>query len=101
MHVVKVRRVGNCNVVTLPHVLEKIGYVPGASVVIEPIATGELLLLPESRVRDHIRAIGRRVIEEDREALDILAVHDLGDPAVFSDSFEPAEPPPDRNPPTR
>ena len=82
MHVVKIRRVGNSNVVTLPHQLEAAGYAPGTSVVVEQTSTGELLLVPESRVRDHVRTLGRRVIEEDREALDILASHDRDETAI-------------------
>ena len=79
MQVVKIRRVGNSNVVTLPHQLEAAGYTPGTSVVVEQTPTGELLLMPEARLRERIQAIGQRVIEEHREALDLLAAYDRGE----------------------
>jgi antitoxin component of MazEF toxin-antitoxin module len=80
MQVVKIRRVGNSNVVTLPHELEAAGYAAGTSVVVEQTVTGEVLLVPENRVRDRIRELGRRVIQEDREALELLAAYDRGEP---------------------
>lgn len=83
MRVVKIRRVGNSNVVTLPHELEAAGYTAGTSVAVERTATGEVLLVPERRVREGIRELGRRVIEEDREALELLAAYDRGEPVVI------------------
>ncbi len=79
MQIVKVRRVGNSNVVTLPHQLEAAGYTPGTSVVIELAPTGELILMTADRIRARILEIGRRVIEEEREALDLLAAYDRGE----------------------
>ena len=79
MQIVKIRRVGNSNVVTLPHQFEAAGYTPGISVVIEQAPTGELILMPEDRVRTRVREIGRRVIEEHREALDLLEAFDRGE----------------------
>lgn len=79
MQVVKIRRVGNSNVVTLPHALEAAGYTAGTSVVVEQTATGEVLLVPEGRIRDRIQEIGRRVIAEHREALDLMEAHDRGE----------------------
>lgn len=79
MHIVKIRRVGNSNVVTLPHALETAGYTAGTSVVVEQTATGEVLLVPETRLRERMRAIGRRVIAENREALDLLDAYDRGE----------------------
>ena len=79
MQIVKIRRVGNSDVVTLPHQLEAAGSTPGTSVVIEEAPTGELILMPEDWVRARVREIGRRVIEQDREALDLLAAYDRGE----------------------
>jgi antitoxin component of MazEF toxin-antitoxin module len=76
MKVVKIRRVGNSNVVSLPHELESRGFTVGTSVMIEELATGELRIIPASRVRELIREAGRRVIAEDQEALRILAAQD-------------------------
>ena len=74
--IVKVRRVGNSNVVSIPRELEKSGYTPGASVLVEELADGELRIIPTDRVRERIRDIGRRVVAEHPEALEILANHD-------------------------
>ena len=59
--------------------LEEAGFGPGSSVIVERTATGEVLLIPESRVRARIRAIGRKAIEENREALRMLEEYDRGD----------------------
>ena len=79
MVVMKIRRVGNSNVVSIPRDLEEAGFGPGSSVIVERTATGEVLLIPESRVRARIRAIGRKAIEENREALRMLEEYDRGD----------------------
>lgn len=76
MKVVKVRRVGNSNVVSLPRELEARGYEPGTSVLIEELEGGELRILPADQVRERIRGIGRRVVSEHSDALEILADHD-------------------------
>ena len=78
MHVVKVRRVGNSNVVTLPKSLELAGFAAGASVVVEPLPSGEVMLVPEAQLRERVRAIGRKVIAEHREALALLEAYDQG-----------------------
>jgi antitoxin component of MazEF toxin-antitoxin module len=75
MKIVKVRRVGNSNVVSLPRELEAHGYVPGASVLVEEV-DGELRILPTEQLRGRIRSIGQRVVGEHAEALKILAEHD-------------------------
>ena len=76
MDIVKVRRVGNSNVVTLPRAFVDRGYAAGTEVAIEQLEDGELRILPASKLRDMVRAVGRRVVAEDREALQILAEHD-------------------------
>lgn len=76
MKVVKVRRVGNSNVVSLPRELEAIGYAPGASVLVEELESGELRIMPTEQVHDRIRGIGRRLVDDHPEALRILAEHD-------------------------
>jgi antitoxin component of MazEF toxin-antitoxin module len=76
MRIVKVRRVGNSNVVSIPREYEAKGFTPGSSVLLDELADGELRLVPADRVREQIRSIGRRVIDEHREALEILAEHD-------------------------
>lgn len=76
MRILKVRRVGNSNVVSIPREYEAKGYAPGSSVLLDELPNGELRLLPTDRVREQIRSIGRRVVDEHREALQILAEHD-------------------------
>lgn len=79
MHTVTIHRVGDSNVLDLPAELEDAGYTEGTSVVLEQRAGGELVLMPEGAGRESIRAIGRRVVEEHREALDLLEAHDRGE----------------------
>ena len=76
MEVVKIRRVGNSNVISLPRSLERLGYTSGTSVVVDELETGELRVVPASRVHDLIRETGRHVVAENREALEILERHD-------------------------
>lgn len=76
MKVVKVRRVGNSNVVSIPRELESRGYAPGTSVLIEELESGELRIMPAEQVRARIRDIGQRVVDERAEALRTLADHD-------------------------
>lgn len=76
MKVVKVRRVGNSNVVSIPRELEARGYAPGTSVLVEELEDGELRIIPTEQVRERIRTVGRRVVGEHAEALKILAEHD-------------------------
>jgi antitoxin component of MazEF toxin-antitoxin module len=76
MKVVKVRRVGNSNVVSIPRELEALGYAPGTSVLLEQLDSGELRIIPTDQVRERIRDVGRRVVDEHTEGLRILADHD-------------------------
>jgi antitoxin component of MazEF toxin-antitoxin module len=76
MKIVKVRRVGNSNVVSLPRELEASGYVPGTSVLVEELADGELRILPTEMVRTRVRQIAGRTVSDRAEALEILAKHD-------------------------
>jgi hypothetical protein len=76
MRIVKVRRVGNSNVVSIPREFEGRGYSPGSSVLIEELPNGELRIVPTDDVRERIREIGQRVVAERSEALRILADQD-------------------------
>ena len=75
MKILKIRRVGHNNAVSLPHELEQRGHAPGASAMIEELE-GELRVIPADRARALIREAARRVIAEDQEALRILAEHE-------------------------
>jgi hypothetical protein len=76
MKVVKVRRVGNSNVISIPREFEAHGYAPGASVLVEELPDGDLRVMPTEKVRERIREVGARLVAEHGEALDILANHD-------------------------
>lgn len=76
MKVVKVRRVGNSNVVSIPREFEASGYAPGSSVLVEELPGGELRIMSTEKVSDRIRDVGQRVVAEHGEALQILADHD-------------------------
>jgi antitoxin component of MazEF toxin-antitoxin module len=78
MKIVKVRRVGNSNVVSIPREFEAHGYEPGTSVLVEELDGGELRIMPTDQLRERIRTIGERVVAEHPEALKILAEHDPG-----------------------
>jgi len=76
IRILKVRRVGNSNVVSIPREYEAKGFTPGSSVLLDETADGELRLLPTEKLREHIRDTGRRVVAEHSEALRLLAEHD-------------------------
>jgi antitoxin component of MazEF toxin-antitoxin module len=76
MKVVKVRRVGNSNVISIPREFEAHGYAPGSSVLVEELPGGELRIMSTEKVRERIHGIAGRVVTEHREALQILADHD-------------------------
>jgi antitoxin component of MazEF toxin-antitoxin module len=78
MKIVKIRRVGNSNVVSIPHEHEGLGFKADVPVLVSALPSGELRVLPTTRVRQMIREYGRRVIAEDQRALQILEDHDRG-----------------------
>jgi antitoxin component of MazEF toxin-antitoxin module len=79
MKVLRVRRIGNSNMVSIPKELEAAGYTPGTEVILEEMPDGALRLVRAEAVSALIRDIGRQVIAEDREALEILAANDRSD----------------------
>jgi antitoxin component of MazEF toxin-antitoxin module len=76
MKVVKVRRVGNSNVISIPREFEANGYAPGSSVLLEELPGGDLRIVSTDKVRARIRDAGERLVAEREEALQILADHD-------------------------
>jgi antitoxin component of MazEF toxin-antitoxin module len=76
MKINRVRKVGNSKVLSLPRELEKVGFVAGAQVMIQELPSGEVRLLPADQLRVLVREYGRRVVAENRRALDILTDHD-------------------------
>ena len=79
MHIVKIRRVGNSNVISLPKELERSGFTVGTSVVVEENSSGEVVITPTSQVSREFRAAIGQVVAEDREALNMLAAYDRGE----------------------
>jgi antitoxin component of MazEF toxin-antitoxin module len=79
MKIVKVRRVGNSNVISIPREFEAAGYVPGSSVLVEDLGDGELRILPTDRVSERVRQMATRIVSEHPEAIEILASHDPDD----------------------
>lgn len=79
LEMVKVRRVGNSNVISLPRGLEDLGFAPGAQVVLDPQPDGSVVLRPAETLRQEIRRLGQEAGRKHREALDLLAAHDRGD----------------------
>jgi hypothetical protein len=79
MEIRKVWRVGGSNVLTVPRSLEADGLRLGAQVIWDKLPTGEIIVRPVESVRDRIRAIGKEVIAENKQALDLLEAYDRGE----------------------
>ena len=76
MMIVKLRRVGKSNVVSLPCEFEGRGYLPGASVLVEELPEGGLRLTPAEQVRERIVELVVVWSTSNQDALRILAEHD-------------------------
>jgi antitoxin component of MazEF toxin-antitoxin module len=81
MKILKVRRLGDSNIVVIPREFERLGYTPGDRVVVEALPTGEILIRPADQLRATMDRLAARVVAADKEALDILAAHDRDRPA--------------------
>jgi antitoxin component of MazEF toxin-antitoxin module len=79
VNTVKIRRVGNSNVVSLPRALEQHGFVAGAAVAVVPLRSGQILLVPSDQIDEYIDSVGQQILDRNREALDKLAAYDQGD----------------------
>lgn len=75
---VKVRKVGNSNVITVPRELERYGLVDGATVAFVPLRSGEVLIVPADRYEEYVREVGRQIVQRRRRALEKLEAHDQG-----------------------
>lgn len=76
MQMVKVRRVGNSNVISLPREFEEQGFTPGATVIIEALPTGELRIAPATVVRRLSPTRARQLAVQHQVLLDRLAEDD-------------------------
>src|SRR5262249_17791906 len=54
---VRIRRTGNSNAISRPRDFEELGYVHGAVVVVMATAAGELLVLPQDRMRQIVQGV--------------------------------------------
>jgi hypothetical protein len=79
MELVKVRRVGNSNVISLPKAFVRAGYDAGQTVIIEQLETGELLLTRVESHQEAIRARAREIIASRRPALERLKAYETGE----------------------
>ena len=76
MALVKVRRVGNSNVITLPAGLGGTGFEPGTAVLVEADEDGTLRVIPVPDLDAHVREVARTAIQRRRRTLEILEAHD-------------------------
>jgi hypothetical protein len=70
---------------SIPREFEAIGYVPGSSVLVEELPGGELRIPPTDRLRDRVREIAGRVVNEHPEVMEILANYDPDDDTTRTD----------------
>lgn len=74
----KIRRVGNSNMVALPKDWGADGFAPGGYVLVERDQAGEIRMLLAGDVEAQVDALAVEMIEKHTEALRILAEHDRG-----------------------
>jgi antitoxin component of MazEF toxin-antitoxin module len=79
MQIVKIRKSGNSNVVSLPKSFVRAGFQEGQTVVIELLETGELLLTPVERHQESIRARAPEIVARRRPALERLTAYERGE----------------------
>ena len=79
MNTVKVRRVGNSNVISLPRGFERMGFTEGVEVALVPLRNGQIMLVRGEDLAAVIDNIGQQVIDRNREALNKLAAYDRQD----------------------
>ncbi len=72
----KVRRVGNSNMVALPKEWAADGFCPGAHVLVERDEAGEVRILRAGDVPARIDALAGEMVEKHAVALQTLAAHD-------------------------
>jgi len=75
---VKVRRVGNSNVVTIPRGLERYGFTEGQDVSFVPLETGEVLLVAAAQMETYMQQLGGQILARRGRAMATLAAHDGG-----------------------
>lgn len=79
MKMLKIRRVGNSNMVALPKDWEGDGFAPGDYVLVERDHAGEIRMLRACDMAARVDALADELIEKHAEALRILAEYDCGE----------------------
>lgn len=79
MKLLKIRRVGNSNMVALPKDWEADGFAPGDYVLVERDQAGEIRMLRAGDMAERVDALADEMVERHAEALRILADHDRGE----------------------
>src|SRR5690349_17867838 len=69
MQMVKVRRVGNSNVISLSREFESQGFTPGTTVIVEALPSGELRITAAETVRRITPERARQLAEQHKELL--------------------------------
>ena len=72
----RIRRIGNSNMVALPSELEEAGYRPGVEVLVQAMPEGEVRIVRADLARESTRDLARRLAERHRHTLERLADHD-------------------------
>jgi len=78
MKMLKIRRIGNSNLVALPKEWEESGFGPGAYVLVERDPTGEIRMLRAGDVTERIDVLAGKMVEKHAKALRLLRDHDGG-----------------------
>ena len=72
----RIRRIGNSNMVALPSEFEAAGYGPGVEVVVQETAQGELRIIRADLAAESVSEAARRLAVRHRRTLERLAEHD-------------------------
>lgn len=72
----RIRRIGNSNMVALPSELEDAGYRPGVEVLVQGMPEGEVRIVRADLARESTRDLASRLAERHRRTLERLADHD-------------------------
>lgn len=76
MKMLKVRRVGNSNMVALPKEWQGSGFGAGDFVLVERDSTGEIHMLRAGDIKGRIDTLADEMVDKHAKALKILADHD-------------------------
>ncbi|HLG73414.1 MAG TPA: hypothetical protein VK009_23585 [Chloroflexota bacterium] len=76
METVKIRRVGDSDVMTIPASLRGEDFISGQQVLVDKLPNGALLVMPVASMRAAIRNAGRSAIRKHAEALKLLEEYD-------------------------